>query len=134
MSRKEHPAVESARVQLLNPAEVPAPGDARVKGAGPRNPDQRTAPVAKGPCVELPDGRPVMKAQRIWIDPELLLKWEEEHRREAAKSATTTPEAKSSAASASERASSKVAEGATTMPEAEPEEQEQPSDPPVKSP
>jgi hypothetical protein len=109
MSRKEQPTVESARVQIVSPTGLPAPGAARVKGAGPRNPDQRTLPVPKGPGIELPDGRPVMKAQRIWIDPELLMKWEEEHRREAT-------------------------ERATTRPATEPEGQEQPSDPPVKSP
>ena len=53
-------------------------------GAGPRDPDQGAWPPPKPPGIELPDGRPLTKAQRFWIDPELLATWDDEERRKQA--------------------------------------------------
>jgi hypothetical protein len=74
------PALETARVVLADPTRAPAP-PGPPRGPGPRNPDQAAPPAPRPPGVELPDGLPLMKAQRIWIDPELIEQWEEEARR-----------------------------------------------------
>jgi hypothetical protein len=57
------------------------------KGAGARNPDQRVFPTPKAPGIEMPDARPLMKAQRFWIDPELLEQWDREEAQKRAGSA-----------------------------------------------
>jgi len=41
---------------------------------GPRNPDQRTL-RPRGPRVELPDRRPLTRAQIVIIPPELIARW-----------------------------------------------------------
>jgi hypothetical protein len=35
-------------------------------------------PPPKGPAIVLPDGRPLTKAQRFWIDPDLFARWDAE--------------------------------------------------------
>jgi len=50
--------------------------------AGPRNPEQRTLPSSE-PHVELPDGRPLTRAQRVMIPPELIARWRRERPEES---------------------------------------------------
>jgi hypothetical protein len=75
------------------PAAVPAEADERVivtdphrtptvtgppLSSGPRDPNERTWPRPETPAIELPDARPLNKAQRFWIDPELIARWDRE--------------------------------------------------------
>ncbi len=80
------PPVEDERVVLVDPRRTETVSGP-VQCSGPRNPEQKVWPAPRAPGIELPDGRPLMKAQRIWIDPELLERWEreEEERRRGAR-------------------------------------------------
>lgn len=69
------PLIESERVVLTDPRRTETVSGS-PKSSGPRNAEQKVWPAPKAPGIELPDGRPLMKAQRIWIDPELLVEWE----------------------------------------------------------
>jgi hypothetical protein len=72
------PAPVAERVILVDPRRT-SPCAGTPAGAGPRRPDQMRWPQrARG--VERPDGRPLTKAQRFWIDPDLLARWEAEER------------------------------------------------------
>ena len=71
------PDIEVERVVVCDPRDaVTMVGP--PQSSGPRNPAQRAPLVPKPPGIELPDNRPLSKAQRFWIDPELLVKWERE--------------------------------------------------------
>jgi hypothetical protein len=74
-SAPEPPSPE--RVVLVHPARTPTVTGSPV-GAGPRNPDQKVWPPPARPAIELPDQRPLTKAQRFWIDPELIARWDRE--------------------------------------------------------
>jgi hypothetical protein len=75
------PTGEAERVQIVDPRHTSTvrSGDARP-GSGPRNLDQKTWPPPKPPGIELPDGLPATKQQRIYIDPALVAEWREEAR------------------------------------------------------
>jgi hypothetical protein len=89
------PPMPEARVQLVDPHETETLAGSPAS-SGPRNPEQMIFPAPKPPGVELPDGRPIMKTQRIIIDPELLAQWdrEEAERKEAARQAREAEEKK----------------------------------------
>jgi hypothetical protein len=73
------PILEHERVQIVDPrATSTVRSGAPCPSAGPRNPDQRVWPAAKAPGIELPDGLPATKAQRVRIDPELMAQWRAE--------------------------------------------------------
>jgi hypothetical protein len=71
------PPSPAERVVLVHPARTPTLTGSRV-GTGPRNPDQKVWPPPAPPGIELPDGRPLTKAQRFRIDPELIAQWDRE--------------------------------------------------------
>jgi hypothetical protein len=71
------PGVPLERVLLIRPTQTVTRTGARA-GAGPRAPHQRAWPPEKGAAVVLPDGRPLTKAQRFWIDPDLFARWDAE--------------------------------------------------------
>jgi hypothetical protein len=65
------------RIVLVSPTQTATRTGQRT-GAGPRNPQQIAWPPPKGPAIVLPDGRPLTKAQRFWIDPDLFTRWDAE--------------------------------------------------------
>lgn len=73
------PVPDAERVVLVDPRRTATAPTGEQAGAGPRAPEQLRRPEPS-PGIELPDGRPLMKAQRVWIDPELLAKWDAEDR------------------------------------------------------
>jgi hypothetical protein len=73
------PSGPEQRVVVLAPSQTPTRTGPRA-GSGPRNPQQTAWPPPKGPAIVLPDGRPLTKAQRFWIDPELFVQWDAEAR------------------------------------------------------
>jgi hypothetical protein len=74
------PLVELVRVEILDPRRTATLRSDRPRGHGPRDPAQTEWRGPKPLGVELPDGRPIMKTQRIFIDPELDDQWEQEER------------------------------------------------------
>ncbi len=76
---RPEPSMPPERVYVVQPqrASTLRKGAAPV-GSGPRNPDQRVWPPPPPPGVDLPDGLPATKAQRVLIDPELISQWREE--------------------------------------------------------
>jgi hypothetical protein len=71
--------IEVERVAIVDPRHTSTVRrGARRAGAGPRNPEQDAWPARKPPSVDLPDGRPATKAQRVMIDPELAARWRAE--------------------------------------------------------
>jgi hypothetical protein len=71
------PRVPRERVIIVRPTQTVTRTGAQA-GAGPRDPHQRSWPPEKGAAVVLPDGRPLTKAQRFWIDPALFARWDAE--------------------------------------------------------
>jgi hypothetical protein len=71
------PPIPEARVLIVDPHETETL-TGPPSSSGPRNLEHVVLLAPKPPGVELPDGRPIMKAQRIIIDPELLMQWERE--------------------------------------------------------
>jgi hypothetical protein len=71
------PPVETERVIIIDPRRVPT-RTGPPKSSGPRAQEQMRRAEPKPPGIELPDRRPLMKTQRIWIDAELLEQWEKE--------------------------------------------------------
>ena len=71
-----HP-VAMERVVIVRPTQTATRTGHRT-GAGPRDLDQKAWPPQKGPAIVLPDGRPLTKAQRFWIDPDLFARWDAE--------------------------------------------------------
>src|SRR5580692_5525409 len=64
----ECPTVEVDRVRILPPSQTPTVELAALaRRPGPRAPEQMVKVEPKGP-VELPDGRPLTKMQRLEID------------------------------------------------------------------
>jgi hypothetical protein len=74
------PLVELARVEIVDPRRTVTLRVDRPQGLGPRDPAQNEWRGAKRLRVELPDGRPILKTQRIFVDPELVEQWEQEER------------------------------------------------------
>ena len=74
------PPVELARVEIVDPRRTATLRSDRPRAPGPRNPMQNAWHAPKRPGVELPDGRPIMKTQRVFVDPELVNQWEQEER------------------------------------------------------
>lgn len=73
------PAMETERVLLVDPRDArTAPSSASPANTGPRNAEQAVWPPPPPPAIDLPDGLPATKAQRIHIDPELIARWREE--------------------------------------------------------
>jgi hypothetical protein len=68
------------RVVIVDPRRVATLRVDRPTGGGPRAPQQIHLP--KRPTgIELPDGRPLTKAQRVYIDAELIEQWTAERPR-----------------------------------------------------
>jgi hypothetical protein len=82
---------DAARVEIIDPRRAPTLRDDRPRSTGPRDPHQREWRAPKPPGIELPDGRPIMKAQRIYVDDELLEQWEAEARARTASTPEGTP-------------------------------------------
>jgi hypothetical protein len=76
------PVPDAERVVFVDPRRTATTPASHRTGAGPRAPEQLRVPEPS-PGIELPDGRPLMKAQRVWIDPELLAQWDAEDRQSA---------------------------------------------------
>jgi hypothetical protein len=74
------PIVELTRVEIVDPRRTATLRSDRPRSPGPREPTQKARPAPKRPGIELPDGRPIMKTQRIFVDPELVEQWEQEER------------------------------------------------------
>jgi hypothetical protein len=74
------PLVELARVEILDPRRTVTLRADRPQRPGPRDPAQNEWRGAKRLRVELPDGRPILKTQRVFVDPELVEQWEQEER------------------------------------------------------
>jgi hypothetical protein len=75
-SRSRAPETHAARVVIVDPRWTETRAEPMVRSQ-PRNPDQKIWPPP-APGIELPDRRPLTKAQRIWIDPDLLAQWNQE--------------------------------------------------------
>ena len=76
--RSAAPPVElEARVVLTEP-RLTATAERGVVGSGPRNPDEKVWPRPKAPAVQMPDARPLNKAQHFILDPDLLAEWDGE--------------------------------------------------------
>ena len=73
------PPEPEPRVVLADP-HLTATAERRVASSGPRNADERVWPRPKTPGVQMPDARPLSKAQRFIIDPDLMAQWEDEAR------------------------------------------------------
>jgi hypothetical protein len=78
-SSRPEPSVEMERVQIVDPrltstVQLGTPS----AGSGPRNPEQTVWAQPEPPAVDLPDRLPVTKAQRVFIDPELVARWRAE--------------------------------------------------------
>ncbi len=75
--RTAEPVAEDERVIVSDPRRIPT-----VTGpppsSGPRDPNETVWPRPAAPGIELPDRRPLNKAQRFWIDPELIARWDRE--------------------------------------------------------
>jgi hypothetical protein len=86
---------DAERVIIVDPRRAPTLPSDRPKGAGARAPDQMKRPEPSN-GIELPDGRPLMKTQRVWIDPALIAQWKAESAA-AAEAAQAAPRPESSA-------------------------------------
>jgi hypothetical protein len=76
--RQTGSAPEIARVVIRDPRRVATLRSERRRGPGPRDPEQTTWQGPRPLEVETPDGRPVHKAQRFFVDPELYEQWKRE--------------------------------------------------------
>ena len=73
------PFMDTERVRIADPRlTATAPRGIERAGSGPRDPGQTAWPPPKAPGVDLPDGLPATKAQRVHIDPELVAQWRAE--------------------------------------------------------
>jgi len=73
------PVMENERVQIVDPRHtVTLPSPLPRLGRAPRNPEQKAWPIPRPAGIELPDGRPATKAQRVFLDPELVAQWRAE--------------------------------------------------------
>lgn len=72
------PVVEIERVEILDPRRTVTLLSDRPRCPGARDPAQMEWRGVKPLRVELPDGRPIMKAQRVFVDPDLVEQWEQE--------------------------------------------------------
>jgi hypothetical protein len=76
-ARAAEPATADERVIVSDPRRTPTvTGPPRT--SGPRDAGEMVWPRPEAPAIELPDRRPLNKAQRFWIDPELIAKWDRE--------------------------------------------------------
>ena len=71
------PSAPDKRIVLVPPTQTPTRSGPGM-GTGPRDAQQTTWPPPKALAVELLDGRPPTKAQRFWIDGDLLAQWDAE--------------------------------------------------------
>jgi hypothetical protein len=72
------PAMESERVQIVDPRHTSTMPMGPPCLGSPRNPDQKVWALPQPAGVELPDRRPATKAQRVFLDPELVAQWRAE--------------------------------------------------------
>lgn len=78
-------AKSTERVIVSDPRRTPTlPAIGGMGGSGPRSPDQATWKPSEGTGIELPDGRPMTEVQRVYVDPELIARWEAEAQRRQA--------------------------------------------------
>jgi hypothetical protein len=76
-ARAAEPAEADERVIVSDPRRTPTvTGPPRT--SEPRDPAENVWPRPEAPAIELPDRRPLNKAQRFWIDPELIARWDRE--------------------------------------------------------
>lgn len=73
------PVPEAERVMIVDPHRTVTVPSSRRHGGGPRAPEQVRWPEPSS-GIELPDERPLTKAQRVWLDPELVARWKAEGR------------------------------------------------------
>jgi hypothetical protein len=73
------PAETEARVVLADP-RLTATAKRGPITSGPRNADEMVWPRPKTPGIQMPDARPLNKAQHFIVDPDLLAQWEQEAR------------------------------------------------------
>jgi hypothetical protein len=85
------PVPEAERVVIVDPRRTATtPTSQQQGGGGPRAPDQLRLPEPST-GIELPDGRPLTKAQRVWVDPEVIERWKAEDRQDAARPEPSAP-------------------------------------------
>jgi hypothetical protein len=84
------PVPDEERVVIVDPRRAPTLPSDRRKGAGARAPDQMRRPEPSN-GIELPDARPLMKTQRVWIDPELIAQWRAEAELTASQQENSAP-------------------------------------------
>ena len=77
-SRPE-PPLPSERVLVVDPRMTSTANSGAARTAsGPRDPSQKAWPPPPPPAIDLPDGLPATKAQRVFIDPQLVAEWRAE--------------------------------------------------------
>lgn len=75
------PVPSAARVEILDPRTTPTVQGRPVRrGPAPRNPELTGWPAPSAPLLDLPDGLPATKTQRVIVAPELIAQWREEAR------------------------------------------------------
>ena len=84
------PVPDAERVVFVDPRRTATTRASQRPDAGPRAPEQLRRPEPS-PGIELPDERPLTKAQRVWIDPELIAQWQAEDRQNASRPESGAP-------------------------------------------
>jgi hypothetical protein len=84
------PVPDAERVVFVDPRRTATTRASRRPSAGPRAPEQVRRPEPP-PGIELPDERPLTKAQRVWIDPDLIAQWQAEDRQNASRPESGAP-------------------------------------------
>jgi hypothetical protein len=84
------PVPEAERVVIVDPRRTATTPTSERPGGNPRAPEQRLLPEPST-GIELPDGRPLTKAQRVWVDPEVIARWKAEARQGGAGSEPSAP-------------------------------------------
>jgi hypothetical protein len=69
------PAEAEERVIVCDPSLAATLRDGPIS-SGPRNANEKVWPRPKAPAVQMPDGRPLDKAQHFILDPDLLAEWD----------------------------------------------------------
>jgi hypothetical protein len=75
---RPEPPVVAERVLVVEPRATATLRRGARAASGPRNAEQKVWPLPPPPAVDLPDGLPADKAQRVHLDPESVARWKAE--------------------------------------------------------